>query len=146
MAWISGMGNHVLVVDDEPDFCELMTHGLSANGFDCVSALNGVEGLDKARKLLPDAVVLDIMLPDLDGFTLCEMLRKQPATAHIPIVMLTCLGGSISRLNGFSAGADDYVTKPFKMRELAARIRGAICNRAERTGCGGTVARQDDSG
>jgi DNA-binding response OmpR family regulator len=123
------MGKHVLVVDDEPELGELIAHGLKANGFECSLAVNGLDGLDKARRLHPDAVVLDIMLPDLDGFTVCEMLRRQPSTARIPVVMLTCLGGALSRMNGLSSGADDYLTKPFKMGDLVSSIRGVLQNR-----------------
>ncbi len=120
------MGRHVLVVDDEPDFAELMEHVLQANGFECSIAGSGLEALDKARKLKPDAVILDIMLPDLDGFTVCEMLRRHPGTSNLPILMLTCLGGAMCRLNGLSAGADDYLTKPFKVPDLISHIQSAI--------------------
>jgi DNA-binding response OmpR family regulator len=123
------MDKHVLVVDDEVEFGELIAHGLKANGFECSLAVNGLEGLDKARRLHPDAVVLDIMLPDLDGFTICELLRRQPSTARIPVVMLTCLGGTMSRMNGLSSGADDYLTKPFKMADLVHSILGAMRHR-----------------
>jgi DNA-binding response OmpR family regulator len=71
------------------------------------------------------------MLPDLDGFTICEMLRRQPSTARIPVIMLTCLGGAMSRMNGLSSGADDYLTKPFKMGDLIHSIRGALRHRHE---------------
>lgn len=123
------MGRHVLVVDDEPDFVELIVHVLQANGFECSVACSGLEALDKARELRPDAVILDIMLPDLDGFTICEMLRRHPGTSRTPVLMLTCLGGSMCRLNGLSAGADEYLTKPFKMPDLVARLQKAIQRR-----------------
>jgi DNA-binding response OmpR family regulator len=125
------MGMRVLVVDDEPDFVDLIVHGLRANGFDCAEASNGMDALEKARTLKPDAVILDIMLPDLDGFTVCEMLRRQPLTARIPVLMLTCLGGAMSRLNGLSAGADDYLTKPFKTADLIDHLRAAVERRAQ---------------
>lgn len=131
------MSAHVLLVDDEPDFVELMAHGLRAKGFECSTAGTGMEALAKARQLQPDAVVLDIMLPDLDGFTICEMLRRHSATARIPVVMLTCLGGALSRLNGLAAGADDYLTKPFKMPELVAHLQAAI---RQRSGAGAVPA------
>jgi DNA-binding response OmpR family regulator len=124
----------VLVVDDEPDFVDLIVHGLRANGIECSEACNGMQALEKARDLKPDAVILDIMLPDLDGFTVCEMLRRQPGTSRIPVVMLTCLGGTVSRLNGLSAGADDYLTKPFKVTDLISHIRAAIEHRAQLSG------------
>lgn len=124
------MGLHVLVVDDEPDFVELIDHVLRANGFECSVAYSGLEALNKARKLKPDAVILDIMLPDLDGFTICEMIRRHPCTSTIPVLMLTCLGGSMCRLNGLSAGADAYLTKPFKMPDLILHLQTAIQHRA----------------
>jgi DNA-binding response OmpR family regulator len=128
------MSAHVLLVDDEPDFLDLMAHGLRANGFECSTAGTGMEALARARQLKPDAVVLDIMLPDLDGFTICEMLRRHSATARIPVVMLTCLGGAMSRLNGLAAGADDYLTKPFKMPELVSHLHTAIEQRRQTVG------------
>ena len=128
------MGLHVLVVDDEPDFLELIAHGLKANGFECSEAFNGMQALEKAREGKPDVVILDIMLPDLDGFTICEMLRRHPSTSTIPVLMLTCLGGAMSRLNGLSAGADDYLTKPFKMADLVSHLRTAIEHRAAKPG------------
>jgi len=124
------MEPRVLVVDDEPDFVELMTHGLGANGFECASACTGLEGLEKARAFRPDAILLDVMLPDLDGFTVCEMFRRQPATERVPVLMLTCLGGTMSRFHGLAAGADDYLTKPLKMAELISHLRVAIERRA----------------
>ena len=125
------MGSHVLLVDDEPDFVELIAHGLRANGFLVHSASTGMEALEKARHLKPDAVILDIMLPDLDGFTICEMLRRHPATSKIPVLMLTCLGGAMSRLNGFSSGADEYLIKPLKMPDLVSHLRAAINHRTQ---------------
>jgi DNA-binding response OmpR family regulator len=132
MTWhLSVVDLKVLVVDDEPDFVDLIVHGLQANGIECLEATNAMQALEKARDLVPDAVILDIMLPDLDGFTVCEMLRRQPSTARIPVVMLTCLGGTVSRLNGLSAGADDYLTNPFKIPELISHLHSAIRHRAE---------------
>jgi len=117
------MKKHVLIVDDEPDFLELIAHCLQANGFESSSARDGMEGLDKARRLRPDAVILDVMLPDLDGFTICEMLRNSKATCRIPVLMLTCLGGTLSRCNGIYSGANEYLTKPFKIPILIERLR-----------------------
>ncbi|MCU0787656.1 MAG: response regulator [Verrucomicrobia bacterium] len=124
------MGLHVLVVDDEPDFVELVAHTLQAKGFEVSSSLGGMDGMDKAVRLRPDALLLDVMLPDLDGFTVCEILRRQPAVSHMAVLMLTCLGGTISRMNGIDAGADDYLTKPFQLPTLPDRIRTAVRQRA----------------
>lgn len=125
------MSTHVLVVDDDPDFVELMTHGLRANGFECSEAFNGMDALDKAREVRPDAVVLDIMLPDLDGFTICEMLRRDAAHSRIAVLMITCLDGQMSRLNGLSAGADAYLPKPVRIPDLITHVRTAIQRRKE---------------
>ena len=122
---------HILVVDDEPDFVELVTYGLEANGFSCSSAANGMLGLDMARRLRPSALVLDVMLPDLDGFSICEMIRKQPGLSSMPVLLLTCLGGTLPRLNGISSGADEYLVKPLKIPLLIDRIRLAIRLRSE---------------
>ena len=121
---------HVLVVDDEPDFVELVTHALQTKGFEVSSSFNGMDGMDKAVRLRPDALLLDVMLPDLDGFTVCEILRRQPAVSRMAVLMLTCLGGTLSRMNGMDAGADDYLTKPFQLPTLADRIRAAVQQRA----------------
>ena len=125
---------HVLVVDDEPDFVELISYGLEANGFRCSSAGSGMVGLDMARQLRPDTMVLDVMLPDLDGFTICEMIRERAFHERMPILMLTCLGGTLPRLNGISSGADDYLVKPLKIPFLIERIRLAVRLRSEEVG------------
>lgn len=126
------MVTKVLVVDDEPDFVELIAHGLQANGFHCSEAFSGMEALAKARKVKPDAVILDIMLPDLDGFTVCEMLRRDPLNSNIAVLMMTCLNGQMSRFSGLAAGADDYLTKPVKLADLVSHVRSSIRRRAER--------------
>jgi len=120
------MGEHILVVDDEPEFGQLVEYGLEATGYSCTLALTGDDGLKLARQLKPAAIILDVMLPDLDGFTICEILRRNTATADIPVLLLTCLGGTISRIHGISAGADAYVTKRFKMADLLDQLRGVI--------------------
>jgi DNA-binding response OmpR family regulator len=125
------MANHVLVVDDEPEFLELITHGLRANGYECSEAENGMEALQSAREQRPDAVMLDVMLPDLDGFTICEMLRRNPDNHGTAVLMMTCLNGQMSRLNGLSAGADAFLTKPVKIHDLVSHVRRAIRRRAE---------------
>lgn len=95
LVWhVQGMPLRILVVDDKPDFVDWMMHGLRANGIECLAAFTGMEALDAARLVKPDAVMLDSLLPDLDGFTVCEMLRRHPATVGMPVLMLTCLGGS----------------------------------------------------
>jgi len=113
----------ILVVDDEPEAVELIEFNLKQAGFEVVSAADGAEALMKARSALPGLIVLDLMLPEVDGMEVCKMLKRDPATAKIPIVMLTAKAAEIDRVLGLELGADDYVTKPFSPRELVLRIR-----------------------
>jgi two-component system phosphate regulon response regulator PhoB len=113
----------ILVVDDEPEAVELVEFNLKQAGFSVLTAADGAEALSKARSSLPSLVVLDLMLPEVDGLEVCKMLRRDPATAAIPIVMLTAKAAEIDRILGLELGADDYVTKPFSPRELVLRIR-----------------------
>jgi DNA-binding response OmpR family regulator len=113
----------ILVVDDEPDAVELIEFNLRADGFDVSSAADGAEALKKARALLPDLIVLDVMLPELDGLEVCKLLRRDPNTAAIPIIMLTARAAELDRVLGLELGADDYITKPFSPRELILRIK-----------------------
>jgi two-component system phosphate regulon response regulator PhoB len=116
----------VLVVDDEPDAVELVAFNLAKAGFDVVTAEDGVAALAKARALLPDAIVLDIMLPQMDGLEVCRSLRRDSRAASIPVIMLTAKGAEVDRVIGLELGADDYVTKPFSPRELVLRIKKLI--------------------
>jgi len=113
----------VLVVDDEPDAVELVGFNLKKAGFDVVTAENGAEALDKARDVLPDLIVLDVMLPQVDGLDVCRSLRRDTKTLAIPIIMLTAKGSEVDRVLGLELGADDYVTKPFSPRELVLRVK-----------------------
>lgn len=114
--------SRILVVDDEPDLVELVRHHLAREHYDVVTAGDGETGLAEARRRLPDLVVLDLMLPGIDGLEVCRRLRSDPRTTHIPIVMLTAKGEESDAVIGLSQGADDYVRKPFGMKELVARI------------------------
>ena len=114
--------SRILVVDDEPDLVELVRHHLVREHYDVVTAADGETGLAEARRRLPDLVVLDLMLPGIDGLEVCRRLRTDPRTTHIPIVMLTAKGEESDAVIGLSQGADDYVRKPFGMKELVARI------------------------
>jgi len=116
----------ILVVDDEPEAVELVEFNLKQAGFTVVSAGDGVEALKKARTLLPSLIVLDLMLPEVDGLEVCKMLRRDPATAAIPIVMLTAKAAEIDRVLGLELGADDYLTKPFSPRELILRVKNIL--------------------
>lgn len=113
----------ILVVDDEPDAVELIEFNLKANGYDVASAADGEEALEKARALLPNLIILDVMLPEVDGMEVCKILRRDQRTSGIPIIMLTAKAAEIDRVLGFELGADDYVTKPFSPRELVLRVK-----------------------
>ena len=117
------MKPRILVVDDEPDAVELVAFNLKAAGFEVVTAEDGAEALRKARSHVPHLVVLDLMLPEIDGLEVCKLLRRDPATARIPILMLTAKAAEVDRVLGLELGAEDYVTKPFSPRELVLRIK-----------------------
>src|SRR5258705_2704068 len=119
----SSMKPKILVVDDEPDAVELIEFNLKANGYDVVSATDGEEALEKARSVLPSLIVLDIMLPEVDGMEVCKILRRDQRTSAIPIIMLTAKAAEIDRVLGLELCADDYVTKPFSARELVLRVK-----------------------
>ena len=116
----------ILVVDDEPDALELIEFNLKAAGFLVVTAADGAQALKKARAGLPNLVLLDLMLPEIDGLEVCKQLRRDPATAAIPVIMLTAKAAEIDRVLGLELGADDYVTKPFSPRELVLRIKSLL--------------------
>jgi len=113
----------ILVVDDEPETIELVKFNLRQAGFDVAAALDGAEAIKKSRAQLPSLIVLDLMLPEVDGLEVCKMLRRDASTAAIPILMLTAKAAELDRVLGLELGADDYVTKPFSPRELVLRIK-----------------------
>jgi len=121
----------VLVVEDSPEIAGLVRHYLERADHTVVGVPTGRDAIARARKDAPDLVVLDVMLPDLDGFRVCQALRAEPATALIPVLMLTARAEEADRVKGLELGADDYVTKPFSPKELVARV-GALLRRAER--------------
>src|SRR5436309_7300216 len=116
----------VLVVDDEPEAVELVEFNLRQAGFEVVAAAHGAEALKKARSTLPSLIVLDLMLPEVDGLEVCRMLRRDPATTDIPIIMLTAKAAEVDRVVGLELGADDYLTKPFSPRELVLRVKKVL--------------------
>ena len=120
------MRRKILVVDDEPDILELVSFNLRAEGYDVVTAADGKEALNQARAVLPDLIVLDLMLPEIDGLAVCEILRRLPSTAPIPIIMVTAWKSELSRIIGLETGAEDYLTKPFSPRDLVARVNNTI--------------------
>lgn len=121
----------ILVVDDEPDALELIEFNLTNAGFRVITAANGAEALQRARFHLPSLILLDVMLPEVDGLEVCKILRRDTATASIPIIMLTAKAGEIDRVLGLELGADDYVTKPFSPRELLLRVKNLLKRRQE---------------
>jgi DNA-binding response OmpR family regulator len=113
----------ILIVDDEPEAVELVEFNLRQAGFDTATAADGEEALKKAKAQLPALVILDLMLPEIDGLEVCKLLRRDATTAKIPILMLTAKAAEIDRVLGLELGADDYVTKPFSPRELILRVK-----------------------
>jgi len=122
--------NPVLIVEDERDILELVEYHPRQAGIPVISALDGSSGLEKARRKLPALVILDLMLPGMDGKDVCRSLKSNPLTRWIPVLILTARIGEIDRIIGFELGADDYVTKPFSPTELVLRVK-AILRRME---------------
>jgi two-component system phosphate regulon response regulator PhoB len=116
----------VLIVEDEPDILELAAYNLGQAGFEVDTAADGETGLKRATETLPDLIVLDLMLPGIDGFEVCRLLKQTEATRHIPVLMLTARAAEIDRVVGLELGADDYVVKPFSPRELVLRIKAIL--------------------
>lgn len=120
------MKSKILVVDDEPDALDLIEFNLKSAGYEVVTAKDGSEALRKADQLAPDLIILDLMLPEVDGLEVCKTLRREEKTATIPIIMLTAKAAEIDRVLGLELGADDYVTKPFSPRELILRVKSLL--------------------
>jgi two-component system phosphate regulon response regulator PhoB len=121
---------HILVVDDEEDILELLRYNLHREGYKVSCETTGEGALKSARKALPDLILLDLMLPGLDGLEVCKLLKKNPGTERIPVMMLTAKGEESDVVAGLELGADDYVTKPFSPKVLVARIRALLRRRA----------------
>ncbi|SJZ65595.1 two component transcriptional regulator, winged helix family [Trichlorobacter thiogenes] len=116
----------VLIVEDERDLAELLAYNLEKEGYQALVTGTGLEGLETARRELPDLILLDLMLPGMMGTEVCSSLRHSDKTRGIPVLMLTARGDEIDRVVGFEMGADDYIVKPFSMRELMLRIRAIL--------------------
>jgi DNA-binding response OmpR family regulator len=123
------MAEKILVVDDEPRFVRLVEANLQTEGFEVIKAKNGQQAIDMAVSQKPDLILLDVMMPEMDGFTACERIRE---FSTVPIIMLTAKGDEEHKVRGLNLGADDYVIKPFSANELLARVR-AVLRRAQRT-------------
>ena len=125
---------NIWVVDDEPDILDIVSTNLKGAGFEVKTVANGASALKFVEREKPDLIVLDLMMPEPDGMEVCKILKRDSKTSPIPIIMLTAKGEEIDRLLGFELGADDYITKPFSVRELVLRVRAVLRRRAEPKG------------
>jgi len=116
----------IVVVEDDPDISDLLAHYLQRAGHDVTRLTTGTEVMPRLRTTIPDLVILDLMLPGMDGLLVCQAMRADSATATIPIIMLTARGDEADRIAGLELGADDYVTKPFSAKELVARVAARL--------------------
>jgi two-component system, OmpR family, phosphate regulon response regulator PhoB len=123
---MDAMQDTVLVIEDEADMMNLLRYNLSKAGFGVLIARDGLTGLELARKNRPDVVILDLLLPQMDGYAVCKAIRNNPATVALPVVILTAKAEPGERIKGLEIGADDYVTKPFNLRELILRVRALL--------------------
>ena len=134
---------NVLIVDDEPDLVELVSYNLKKDGFQVATAPDGGVALEKARKKNFDLIILDLMLPGIQGIELCRILRNDPKTERVPIIMLTAKGDEADRIKGLETGADDYMAKPFSPRELVARVKAVLRRSSEQMAAGKTITLGD---
>jgi two-component system alkaline phosphatase synthesis response regulator PhoP len=112
----------ILVVDDEINITQILEFSIGAEGYEVITAMNGEEAVDKARRELPDLIILDIMMPRIDGYEACRILKANPLTKNIPVVLLTAKGRDIDKRLGYEVGATDYIVKPFSPSKLIDRI------------------------
>ncbi|WP_340820448.1 response regulator [Methanolobus sp. WCC4] len=120
---MSDIRQKVLIVDDEMDALIALKVALETEGYNVVEAKDGHEAIEKVHSEIPDVILLDLMIPGIDGFEVCRQLRSDPTYSHIPVIMLTARGEIDDKVEGIELGADDYVTKPFNLKELKARIK-----------------------
>jgi len=116
----------ILLIEDEPDIAEVLQYNLEKEGYHVEVARRGDTGLEVVRKDNPDLILLDLMLPGIDGLEITRLLKRDPATAHLPIVMLTARGEEVDRIVGLELGADDYISKPFSPREVVLRVKAVL--------------------
>ena len=135
----------VLVIEDDPDIVEVVTYNLEREGFTVLSATEGEDGLAQARNRHPDLILLDVMLPGMDGLEVCRRLRGEPRLCTVPVIMLTAKGEETDVVVGLEVGADEYVRKPFSPRELVARVRALLrfATRAPANGEGQRLEKDD---
>lgn len=120
------MREKILIVEDEPDIVKMLDYNLKKEGFRITSASDGREALRRVERDRPDIIILDLMLPEIDGLEVCKLLKQAPGTANIPIIMLTAKAQETDKIVGLELGADDYITKPFSIRELTARVKAVL--------------------
>ncbi len=133
------MSDRILLVDDEPDIRQLLSFNLREAGFEAEAVGTAAEGLAAAQRARPSVVILDLMLPDMSGTEVCRKLRADPSTSDLPILMLTARGDEYDKVLGFEVGADDYVVKPFSVREVIMRVRALARRSQERTSARATT-------
>src|SRR5215213_10844267 len=133
----------VLVIDDEKDLLELVRYNLEKEHLDVITANDGQSGLEIGLKHKPDLVLLDLMMPGMSGLEVCKQLRADTRTSRVPIIMLTAKAGETDKIVGLEMGADDYITKPFSVRELLARVRAVLRRSNPQQPPGDTIRRGD---
>lgn len=116
----------ILLVDDEPDILEIVGYNLAQEGYQIVTAVNGKEAVAKAKKELPQLIIMDVMMPEMDGMEACEIIRKTPELSQVLVTFLTARGEDYSQVAGFDAGADDYITKPIKPKLLVSKVKALL--------------------
>lgn len=126
MSQVKETKHRVLVIDDDPAILELITSNLEMQGYSVESSDNAIDGLALAFQNPPNLIILDLMMPNLDGFTACQRLRQNNTTKEIPVLMLTALSRTEDKVTGFNSGADDYLTKPFELPELFVRVKALL--------------------
>ena len=119
-------GIKILLVDDEPDILEIVGYNLSSEGYKVITAENGMEAVKKAKKEKPQLIILDVMMPEMDGIEACELIRKIPELKDVIVTFLTARGEDYSQVAGFDAGADDYITKPIKPKVLGSKVKALL--------------------
>jgi two-component system alkaline phosphatase synthesis response regulator PhoP len=119
----------ILIVEDESDLSKLLEFHLQHNGFETLAVHDGMAGLNEAVQRTPDLIILDLMLPKMHGLEVCRLLRSSPATRHIPILVLSALHTTATKVRGLDMGADDYMTKPFEFAELISRVNALLRRR-----------------
>jgi two-component system alkaline phosphatase synthesis response regulator PhoP len=129
----------ILVVDDEEDILELVKYNLTRDGYHVLCAATGEEAINTARRNLPDLIILDLLLPGIDGLEVCRLLKNDPKTEYIPIIMLTAKGEEADVVSGLEIGADDYITKPFSPKVLTARVRTVLRRKAHKSDMAETI-------